>query len=72
LREAYEQERDHFFMQSDSARKRKNGFKLKERKLQLDIRKRFFTQSMVRHWNRLTKKAVDVPYLKDWMGPWAA
>ncbi len=59
-------------MQSDSARKRKNGFKLKERKLQLDIRKRFFTQSMVRHWNRLTKKAVDVPYLKDWMGPWAA
>lgn len=35
-----------------------NGYKLKERKLMLDIRKEFFT---VRHWNRLPREVVDTP-----------
>ena len=30
----------------------------------LDIRKKFFTMRMVRHWNRLSREAVDAPFLE--------
>lgn len=37
---------------------RGNGFKLKEGKLNLDVRKKFFTQRVMRLWTRLPKEAV--------------
>ncbi|KAK4812334.1 hypothetical protein QYF61_017111 [Mycteria americana] len=64
LKGAYKKDGDRLFSRACSDRTRGNGFKLKEGRFRLNIRKKFFTIRVVKHWNRLPGEVVDVPSLE--------
>ncbi|KFW70232.1 hypothetical protein AS28_03409, partial [Pygoscelis adeliae] len=64
LKGAYKKDGGDLFSRACCDRTRGNGFKLKGRRFRLDIRKKFLTLRVVKHWKRLPREVVDAPSLE--------
>ena len=64
LKAAYRKAEGGLFVKECRDRTRGNAFKLKVGRFRLDIRRKFFTVRVVRHWHRLPREAVGAPSLE--------
>jgi len=64
IKRAYQKDGDNLFSRTCCNRARGKSFKLKEGRFRLDIRKKFFTMSVVKHSNKLPREVVDATSLE--------
>jgi len=64
LKETCKKDGDKLFSRACCGRKKGHGFKLKEGRFRLAIRKNFFTMRVVKHCNRMPREVVDAPCLE--------
>jgi len=64
LKGAYRKDGDNLFSKACCDRTRSNGFKLREGRPRLGMRKKFFTRRVVKHCHGLPREVVDAPSLE--------
>jgi len=76
LKGAYKQDGEWLFTRVDSDGTRENGFKLRQGRFRLDIRRKFFTQRVVMHGTGCPRRLwMPHPWRHSrpgWMWLWAA
>jgi len=64
LKGACKRDGDRLFSKACCDTTKSNGFKPREGRFTLDIRRKFFTMRVVKHWHRLPRGVVDAPSME--------
>jgi len=64
LKGAYGKDSENLFSKVCCDRTRNNGFKVREGRFRLGIRKTVFAMKVVKHWHRLPREVVEAPSLE--------